>query len=68
MCLVIRAQPDNAGNVYLSHTKAGAESAAGRVQLAAGQAITLYLNNADLVWWDASAAAQKIEVYVEVAA
>lgn len=68
MCLVIRAQPDNTGNVYLSHSKLGAESATNRVQLAGGQAVTLYLANADLVWWNASAASQKIEVYVEVSA
>ena len=67
MMLVVRAQPDNAGNIYLSHSKAGAESANNRIQLAAGQAITLHVANADVVWWDASAASQKIEVYVEVA-
>jgi len=69
MMLVIRAHPDNAGNVYLSHSKTGAESGVpGRVQLAAGQAITLHVANADVVWWDASAASQKIEVYQEVSA
>jgi len=68
MRLVIRAHPDNAGNVYLSYNKVGAETAATRLQLGAGQAVTLYLANANLVWWDASQAGQKVEVYVEVAA
>lgn len=68
MCLVIRAQPDNTGNVYISHSKIGSESSTGRIQLAGGAAVTLYVSNADLVWWNASTSAQKIEVYTEVSA
>lgn len=68
MMLVVRAHPDNAGSVYLSHNKIGAESASNRITIAAGQGINLYLTNANLVWWNASQAAQKVEVYVEISA
>ncbi len=67
MKLILRGHPDNTGDVYIGASKANAESAAARATLKAGDAVELNLTNANLVWWNASGAGQKIEVIREVA-
>lgn len=64
--LVVQAKPDNTGNIYPAKSKALAESATARFEsLGAGDAITLKVTNANLVWIDASVSGEGICYFVE---
>lgn len=65
MAIVVKAMSGNTDMVYIGNSKANAEGASTRVSLAAGQAVVLYIENADLVWVDAEVAAEGVEVFVE---
>lgn len=56
--LVVQAKPDNTGNIFIGNSKANAESTTARFEyLDAGDAVTLKVTNANLVWIDASVTA-----------
>lgn len=64
--LVVQAKPDNSGNIFIGNSKANAESTTARFEyLDAGDAITLKVTNANLVWIDASASGDGICYFVE---
>lgn len=64
--VTIVAKPGNTGTIYLGKTKADCESATGRFDgLAAGLAHALRINNANLVWVDASVNGEGVSWSVE---
>lgn len=63
--LLLRAQPDNTGSVYIATSKTNAEGTH-RGTLKAGDVLKLGVTDANVIWWNASAASQKIEVWREV--
>lgn len=63
--LVIRATPGNAGNVYYAINSANTNVATTRGTLAAGDSVSLYISNANLVWVAGSIAAQNVDITVE---
>ncbi len=63
--IVVKAKSGNEELVYVGSSQANAQNTAKRVSLAAGQAIILYVENANLVWVDAVAAGEGVETAVE---
>lgn len=63
--LVIRATPGNAGNVYYATSSANTNVATTRGTLAAGDSVSLYISNANLVWVAGSVAGQNVDITVE---
>lgn len=64
--LTIIAKPGNTGTIYLGNSKANAESTSVRFDgLSAGLAVSLKVNNANLVWVDASVAGEGVSYIVE---
>ena len=65
--IVVKAMSSNTELVYVGNSQANAQSTAKRVSLAAGQAVILYVSNADLIWVDAVVAGEGVETLVEQA-
>ncbi len=65
--IVVKAKSDNTELVYVGPSKLDAEDPTKRTSLAAGQAIILYVSNANLVWVDAVVALEGVETVVEQA-
>ena len=63
--IVVKAMSSNEELVYVGSSQANAQSTSKRVTLAAGQAIILYVENANLIWVDAVAAGEGVETIVE---
>ncbi len=63
--LVIKATPGNAGLVYYAINSANTNVATLRGTLAAGDSVSLYISNANLVWVAGSIAGQNVDITVE---
>lgn len=63
--IVVKAMSTNTDTVYIGNSQANAQGATTRVSLAAGQALILYIENANLVWVDALVAGEGVETAVE---
>lgn len=63
--IVVKAKSGNTGLVYIGSSQANAQDTTKRVTLAAGQAVILYVDDADLVWVDGVVAGEGVETAVE---
>ena len=63
--LTIKAETSNTGNIEVGHTKTLAEGATTAFILDSNESITLSINNADLVWIDATISGDGVECIVE---
>ena len=63
--LVVRAFPDNTGNIFFGNSQANAQSATARIAFSAGNGPTLWVKNANVVWIDAAVAAEGVDYWVE---
>lgn len=64
--LVIKALPANAGRVYIGHTAADAQVPANAYSLGPNEHVELKITNANLVYLDAAAVNDGVEIVVEV--
>jgi len=64
--LVVRALPNNTGDIYLGKTKAKAESATDRLAYSKGNGLTLKVKNANQVWVDVAVGDEGVDYWVEV--
>lgn len=63
--LEIRATPGNTGQVFLANSGSNTGVATSRITLNAGDAVSLFVNDASLVWVAGSAPGQNIDILVE---
>ena len=64
--LTIIAKPGNTGTIYLGNSKANCESSSTRFDgLAAGLAVSLKVNDVNLVWVDASVNGEGVSYCIE---
>lgn len=63
--IVVKAMSSNEELVYIGSSQLNAQNTAKRVTLAAGQAVILFVENANLIWVDAVAAGEGVETVVE---
>lgn len=63
--IVVKAKSNNTDLVYIGSSQANAQNTAKRTTLAAGQAVILFVDDADLVWVDGVVAGEGVETVVE---
>jgi len=64
--LVVRALPDNTGDIYLGKSQEKAESETYRLTYNKGNGLTLKVKNANLVWVYAAVDGEGVDYWVEV--
>ena len=64
--LVVRALPNNTGDIYLGKSKDKAESATDRLTYSKGNGLTLKVKNANHVWVDVAVGGEGVDYWVEV--
>ncbi len=63
--LVVKAESSNTGNIQVGHTEAVADEPTDAFILAAGEALVLAVNNASIIWIDATVSGDGVECAVE---
>ena len=63
--LVVRALPNNTGDIYLGKTKDKAESATDRLTYSKGNGLTLKVKNANEVWVDVAVNGEGVDYWAE---